>query len=57
MRRLVAPLLPLPSAQAEGGLIGGIIGGDRLKKLMAANAAYLTAARTCMAAKGYQISA
>ena len=40
-----------------GGLIGGIIGGDKQKKLMAANAAYLTAARTCMAAKGYQVSA
>jgi hypothetical protein len=39
-----------------GGLIGGIIGGDKQKKLMAANAAYLNAAQTCMAAKGYQVS-
>lgn len=39
-----------------GGLIGGILGGDKQKKLMAANSAYLAAAQTCMAAKGYQVS-
>lgn len=39
-----------------GGLIGGIIGSDKQAKISAQYNSYLQAAKTCMAAKGYEVS-
>jgi len=39
-----------------GGLIGGIIGKHKQAKITAAYTAYLQAGKTCMQAKGYQVS-
>jgi hypothetical protein len=39
-----------------GGLIGGILGKHKQAKITAAYTAYLQAGKTCMQAKGYQVS-